>query len=68
MGGFIPLPPPAEVKQSQTSDVSLLGGTRKSGNYKMKMSRGKKLSSKISNTFPSLPSRERAPFQHARSA
>lgn len=67
-GGFIPLPPPVEVKQSQTSYVSLLGGIGKSGNYKMKMSGGKKLPSKISNTFPSLPSREHAPFQRARSA
>lgn len=53
-------------KLNKASDVSILRATREAGNYKMKRRGGQKLSSKISNTFPSLPSRERAPFQQAR--
>lgn len=60
-----PCRPPAQVTQGQTSDVSIFRETREAGNCRMKTRGGKRLSSKISNTFSSLPSRVRAPFQQA---
>lgn len=67
-GDLSPPPPPCrpQSKLNKASDVSILRITRKAGNYKRKRRGGQKLSSKISNTFSCLPSRERAPFQQAR--
>lgn len=59
------LPTGPQDKLNKASDVSILRATSEAGNYKMKRRGGQKLSSKISNTFPSLPSREHAPFQQA---